>query len=274
VMTSKVSTSSLLKVISESKVEYRDQFDALAFAIHATIVGWSLELVGLQEKAEEKALDLAPQDWNASSDLYCFVYRSKDKKIKIILKAVRMGDILLIHAAVADKVYSLEFRVDDYIDIKVSLSQHDKLYKNMDRLLSILDRQFLSQICPPAPVPAATTERKNSLRDDRTVDPLLDTRFPGRRPMPLPHGDFDDDLYGPFPGVPGSIIAPFGGDGGNLMGPNHPVFGGGITIPGGRGGRGMNPRFDPYGPLPGLGEPDANHLPPPGRRPDGPDPFL
>jgi len=69
--------------------------------------------------------------------------------------------------------------------------------------------------------------------------------------------------------------------GGNLVGPNHPGFGGtldpyydpyGIGIPNdfrrGRGNRGRGPpgaRFDPFGPPGGgFGNPNNDHLPPPG----------
>ena len=61
-----------------------------------------------------------------------------------------------------------------------------------------------------------------------------------------------------------------GPNSGNLMGPrNFPGMGGGV----GRGGPphgppGMAPRFDPYGPMPGMGDPDFDELMPPG--PGGP----
>ncbi len=81
-------------------------------------------------------------------------------------------------------------------------------------------------------------------------------------PFRQPRGDFDGDLD-PLRSGRG---APFSG--GNLMGPQN--FPG--RFGGGRGSRpqsGMAPRFDPYGPVPGMGEPDFNHLPPPGSRPQG-----
>ncbi len=92
--------------------------------------------------------------------------------------------------------------------------------------------------------------------------------MPVMQPMRPGFGDFDADWQ------PTQIVPPGfggGGGGGNLMGPNHPLFdgrggvGGGVGGVGGR-GRGMQPRFDPWGPVPGMGEPDNDELLPPGGR--------
>lgn len=62
------------------------------------------------------------------------------------------------------------------------------------------------------------------------------------------------------------VVGPMSG--GNLMGPrNFP----GLTPQRPQGPPGMAPRFDPYGPVPGMGNPDFDEMPPPG--PEGPLPF-
>ena len=109
-------------------------------------------------------------------------------------------------------------------------------------------------------VPQAAFDPRDPLRvpprrpqgaDEDDEDRLRDPRGRPRG------GDFDDDLN-PLGGV---------GVGGSLMGPRQfPGMGG---RPGGSGGRGrqvpgMGPRFDPFGPVPGMGDPDFDELLPPG----------
>ena len=112
-------------------------------------------------------------------------------------------------------------------------------------------------------IPAAT-------RDPLRADPL---RIPPRNPLYAddddddpsrlrdpryrPRGDFDDDLN-PL-AIPGS-------GGGSLMGPRSFPHGGGGVRPG---VPGMAPRYDPYGPVPGMGEPDFDELMPPGMGGEG-----
>jgi hypothetical protein len=95
----------------------------------------------------------------------------------------------------------------------------------------------------------------------------LQVQRPVMRPMPI-GGDFDADWQPTV--IPPGLIQPMPAGGGNLMGPAHPLFDGrggvggrgmgglgpfGGGGPFGRGGPGgMAPRFDPFGPLPGMGE--------------------
>jgi len=164
------------------------------------------------------------------------------------------------------KVLSVEINVDDYVNSKADFKARDlgSVFKDLGRLVNLFEEQLGSRLVPPLP------EEKKAERVDLRVprvDPLIDTSWQPRVPLPL-HGDFDNDWRAPAPDPFTGGIPNFGG-GGSLMGPTHPLFSGR-----GRGlGRGVpRPRFDPYGPTQGFGEPDNDNLPPPG--PSGPNPYL
>jgi hypothetical protein len=167
----------------------------------------------------------------------------------------------------------------------------ENLYKDLPALLARYDSAVLDPLLPKPPSSDAAKKDAAPAHDSLRVQhgPL---RVPPRGYVPDSEGGDggDDDnphLRDPFRRQPrgdfaGDLdpLAVGGGpNGGMLMGPrNFPGSMGGGGHP--RGGHpsgppGTAPRFDPYGPMPGMGDPDFDELPPPGvRGPNLPGPPL
>jgi len=191
----------------------------------------------------------------------------------------------------SSSVLSLELNVDDYVnnDHDVSLTDYKRLYLDLAGLLMLFDSQIGSKIGP-----AENTGNKSMITGIDVTDPLRAGPVHHHPRNPLVSTDVDDyhdhdrlrdprghmGMGGSYPrrGDFSDDLNPLGGagSGGNLMGPrNFPYPGqsggavGGVPVPG------MAPRFDPYGPVPGMGDPDFDELIPPGlggpqRGPRGP----
>jgi len=171
------------------------------------------------------------------------------------------------HPETQTQPLSLEISVDDFVRSNITdWSDYQALYKDLAGLLALFDAQLVSKVlpatnAPPIHVPNVTPidvpsqprlyPLPRNVIDDRTLiddenqdDRLRDPRF--RRPR----GDFEGDLN------------PFAPASGNLMGPRNFPFPNpnGDERPSGL--PGLAPRFDPYGPKPGMGEPDFDELVP------------
>jgi len=148
------------------------------------------------------------------------------------------------------------------------------------------------EIPPRAPPPYSergeTARSPNGMRPPRSGGDLDEDRgayFDGDRPvfnMPggvnIPHPGTDLDPLGlgrnGLGGVRHGEYDIF--EGGNLVGPGQlDRMGRGSGAAGrGRGGRGMAPRFDPYGPFPGMGNPNRDHMRKPGPGGFGPGGWM
>eukprot|EP01113_Clastostelium_recurvatum_P031367 TRINITY_DN3907_c0_g1_i2.p1 TRINITY_DN3907_c0_g1~~TRINITY_DN3907_c0_g1_i2.p1 ORF type:complete len:356 (-),score=78.50 TRINITY_DN3907_c0_g1_i2:94-1044(-) len=208
-----------------------------------------------------------PDNYASDPSCYSFTYKHPQSAMTFILKAIPMGDILLIHGRALEdkKVLSLEVAPHDYVNEKALAEKTpsfvDGLYKDVGTLISLFRINVTSKLLPSINKPgyedgqeqsatttsSTTTPSSNSTAParapapDRRHDPL---REPDRHPY-RPHGQPPMAVGGPygppgyfgvgeadrFPGMPG--LGGMGGMGGNLIGPNHPGFA---------------PRFgDPYG---------------------------
>jgi translation initiation factor IF-2 len=239
------------------------------------------------------ALPSIPPNWNSNADGFCFQYLSTagSSPQRLLVKSLRMDRVLMVHATVKSgaaassasqsaSIKSLDLNVDDHVNsaalpsaaapAAASSSGPDfsKLYKDLPALLARYDSAVLDPLLPkPASVDAGADKQRAAgpgpAHDPLRVPPRGGFQPPSyddeneylRDPFRRPRGDFHGDLA-----VGG------GPNGGMLMGPrNFPGMTGGG---GGAGGPmrppGMAPRFDPYGPVPGMGDPDFDELPPPG----------
>ena len=276
--------------------QYKDGHDAVMFALHTHLLRRSLVCHALtppplstsssQQQPQQRELPYVPPGWNSSDDSYSFTYHhSTLPHVTIVVKGVKMGGSLIVHAIrqrggdgstgstthtqLKDDVpASVELSVSDYVNSTASLSDYRSLYKDLGGLLLLFDSQVAARILPPPPAQSsiAAFHQPNDVRDPLRVPPVRSPFSVGeededrlRDPRFRPRvGDFEDDLN-PLGGLHGGRV------GGSLMGPGQFPYGG----PGGVGPHrptvpGLAPRFDPYGPVPGMSEPDFDELVPPG----------
>jgi len=272
---------SIIQKFTSIKPKCRNTNDSVVLILHLLMKENGFLFFGCGDKNDESANDALPISWNKSDDSYTFRYKSKEGKT-VLLKAIVLEGQLLIHALfVGDKnMHNLTIAVDEFINPDVALDNYEKLFKNIDTLMTLFTLDIIEPLnsSPEVPVASEKEAPKKILQDPiQDYDPL---RIPSRyqpRPSPLadpsfgnpyatPFGSGHSDVFPDIPGGPGGL---FGGPGsGNLIGPNHPGFNPGFQNPSRGRGRGQFPgaRFDPYGP-PGFGNqfgnPDNDELPPP-----------
>lgn len=276
------SEESVMLVIRASRPNFRNNYDKLAFAVHASFLSSGFVLISTGPPAlsenplssssstEEVGIDR----WNEVDDEYAFVYKNPKKgNKKVLLKCLVMGDKLMVDALSdgAPEPVHLEINVDDFATETVA-GDYDSQFKNLGKLVSSLKSDVLSKLDgSSAGGPASVTSRLSAEEPNRNVDGSASSQEPHRGFVVPPVNPFGgSDLY---PG-PGAGMYPSRGDfggGSMLVGPEDPRWFGGGGFPGiagGPGGLGVPPgaRFDPYGPpgVPGF-EPD-------GRFPRGPVP--
>lgn len=239
-----------------------------------------------------------PDGWNASEDVYTFVYEragggAAEGREKVVMKAVRMDDTVLFHvASKGGRVASLEVLLAQHTEPgKDPAEDPAAVFKRLDALVQLAASGLYEPVAEAAAAGGgAGTQQRRRPQDRRPAyedDPLRagPPRRPGFGPpgygggMPgRGGGDFDRDVGPSFPpGMGGgNPLVGGGGMGGMRVGPGHPMFGRpggrGPRPPGGRGGGVPRPRYDPIGPFGGDGGPDNDELRPPG--PPPPDMFM
>jgi len=272
---------------------FKSKHDALFILLHSIMESAGFKLVGLGESENLVENKAVPDDWNASQDAWAFRYRHNKSSMIFLLKALRLGTQLHVHALAVeqDQPLSLELNVPDYV-VNDNFSDVENLYRNVENLVEIFAKNVMSKLLPSvqdvsAPAPTAPTRSSPASRppdpyyppDPLRIGPPRTPQYPQGLP---PFGTGGEDLYhgpgGGFGFIPGGDPyggVPFGG-GGSLIGPHHPGFG--IRDPSRpplpNGGRGFpfppppGARFDPYGPPGVRPNPDPDHLPPPGHNYD------
>ncbi|KAK6943585.1 PI31 proteasome regulator, N-terminal [Dillenia turbinata] len=221
---------SVLTLIRASRPTLRNAFDKVAFAVHASFLasGYILTFTGSSCLSESAFNSSSPDEvgidgWNESDEEYVFVYAHPVKSSK------NMNDMLLVDALTtggAEPVH-VEFNVNEFVEDSES-GNYSAHYKNLSKLVNILDKEILSKIDGGGSSSVASSDNKASSSEVR------------ERSRPEPSGP--EDPYNPLPGGDA-------GSGGMLIGPNDPRwFGGGRgpSFPGGPGVSGA--RFDPFGP--------------------------
>jgi len=257
------------------------------------------KLVGLGESSNQVEDKTLPEEWNKNIDAYSFRYRHSQSSMTFLLKALRLGTKLLVHALALEQNEILQMDLDtaDYVNNVQSFDNIDSVFRDTDKLLKIFTDTIVLKLIPTVSSLQSSAPNRNAPAPQRQprVDPYPDPYpddplriGPPRRPQGHvdqrnPYSIGDDDLF-PGPGSGFGMIGPppgYGGPlggGGNVVGPNHPIFGQGrggnpfgFNPPDAFGPQGVRPppgaRFDPLGP-PGVNQPgpDYDHMHRPGRR--------
>ncbi|PON59939.1 PI31 proteasome regulator [Parasponia andersonii] len=287
---------SVMVVIRASRPSFRNNYDKVAFTVHASFLASGFVLTATGPPAfSDTALSSSSTDevgidhWNEVDGEYAFVYANPEKgSKKVLVKCLVMNDKLLVDALAdgSSEPVHLEINVGDYVGENGD-SNYSTQFKNLDRLVKSLDSEIFSKLDG-----SSKASSSSNLRSSETSD--------GSRPyvnepvsrVPESPGVFihpSGVLYPPaypvggsdlFPG-PGAGMYPHRGDFGSgnmLVGPNDPRFFGGGGEPGFPGAQpGVPPgaRFDPYGPpgVPGF-EPNRFTRTPPRRPGSGTHPDL
>lgn len=287
-------TQQVINLLTETiKPEVKSKWEALFIFLHAVLQLNGFKLVGLGEQdnlVQDKQL---PTEWN-SPDSFAFRYRHSQSSMVFLVKGIRMGNLLLVHALAVEQnqILNLELNTTEFI-ANETFQNLSNLYKNGDKLIQEISQKIVLNLVPTVEhLRAASREQSQQPQrqppqpqpnhPDFPDDPLRvgPPRYP--RPgfyPPAPGGIGGDDLD-PFSGVGGMGVFPtpypIGGrrGGGGLVGPGHPMFGPGVLDPYARGGggfggpgRGTYPppgaRFDPFGPPGFRSGPDNDHERPP-----------
>ncbi|KAL5711371.1 hypothetical protein ACHQM5_021835 [Ranunculus cassubicifolius] len=276
----------VMAVIKASRPNFRNPFDKVAFALHASFLASGYALLATGNSAFSDTIYSSPpsdevgiEGWNEKEDGYGFVYSKIEKGVKktVLVKCLIMGDYLVIDALCStheDREISVQINVNDYTEENSGSSNFADKYKDFGKLVKTLNSDILSRM-------------EDSLKKDAGASPSgsqVDHPAPSTRPEqnkrepqgpepdragfvvpPVLPGHFDDSMPGPGAGVY-PRVGPVGG-GSMLVGPNDPRWFG-APQPGFPAGSGVPPgaRYDPYGP-PGLPGFEPNRF---GRNPQRP----
>lgn len=272
-----------------SSLDLKCKTDAVVALVHWAMVLAGFQCVGIGDDANVTSHNIEPSEllppgWNNDCDIYSLKYVHQKDKSKILLKIARADAVLLIsglHLA-NNKVVSTSVRINE--QISDDYKNYKRAYKDKQGLYHQIKQDITSHLDSPKPTDANPTvsveQRTNPQSTDvpvtrprRTLDddPLGEEMF---YPPPLRHLVRDDD---PLAIGRGDLDPTGRSQGGMLADPRRLPdlrvrprdrdrgFPWGAVPPGAR--------FDPYGPpIPGrdnrryppFGEPDPDHLPPPG----------
>eukprot|EP00271_Cylindrocystis_brebissonii_P018354 TRINITY_DN5147_c0_g2_i1.p1 TRINITY_DN5147_c0_g2~~TRINITY_DN5147_c0_g2_i1.p1 ORF type:complete len:323 (+),score=59.89 TRINITY_DN5147_c0_g2_i1:247-1215(+) len=301
--------ATILALIQAAHPSFRNAHDAVAYVVHAGLVASGLRLIAVGAQAESQASTAAPdgrlpdssiEGWNDGDEgVYSFRYQAgeeaisagkgaADRPFTVVLKALALGDLLLIDVAREGEAASgdtaplhSEIRVAEFAVIDGAPSPiYARQFGNLEGLLACLNRDIWQPIFErwlqkgDNQGASATSETSSAAAVSRPrveAPPGEERRgYPAPR---MPQFGGDDLLPGGLPRDLPHIIGPGGAGGiggGMLLGPNDPRWGSGVSFP--QPPRGLPPgaRFDPYGP-PRLGgfNPDffQTGRPSPSRRP-------
>ncbi|CAH3158291.1 unnamed protein product [Pocillopora meandrina] len=278
----------------------RDKFDAVILAVHACLVEREFRCINSgEERNTQQEFDFGetlPPDWNSLDDVYALQYRRGNLNSVYVLKALRLGDKVMLYLMEEDesKMFDAELDVDSYTSTSAEYNcaqgtqQMDRIFRHIDQLKTKIFKEVVDKFTSSSRAGSNEERRQNRTDNQREQpsrlindDPL---RIPPRRPPDF-HGEWAPPVgpfgYGDgdrFPGYPGGsggmLMDPFraggmGGVGPGRLGP-QPLPG---QLP--RGAVPPGARFDPFGPVPRGGSrtdprsgrfagPDPDHLPPPG----------
>ncbi|XP_054779743.1 probable proteasome inhibitor [Prosopis cineraria] len=268
------SDKSVMAVIRAARPTFRNNYDKIAFSVHASFLasGYVLTATGPQAVSDSALSnpstdEVSVDHWNELDDEYAFVYANPDKgSKKVLVKCLVMNDKVLVDALSdgSSEPVHLEIDVGDYTGDNGSSNYSDQ-FKNLDKLVKSLDKEVFSKL-EGSSKPSSSSNPGSSEAGDRSRSEVHqpDARFHDPAGPPIhPSGviyppinpDWGSDLY---PG-PGAGVYPMrggpGGGGSMLVGPDDPRWFGGIGgepgFPGGQPGVPPGARFDPYGP-PGV----------------------
>lgn len=239
--------------------------DVLVIFVHWKLISNGYLCLGLENETNQsgEASELLPNNWNTSDDLYQ-------------LKYIKDGSVYILKCIIVEKQLLISFvRVKDGEASSLTLDQDVQIHDNFSNYKeTFLDKSNLEKLVEKNLVEPLTEKKKIPVTKQQPP-PEASHRDPLALPRLLPERS---NPY--FPDIGSGDLDPFGRGGGMLMDPLHrrrpPVnpsyLPPGAVPPGAR--------FDPFGPEPpqqfptgrfstprprgGFGEPDPDHLPPPG----------
>ncbi|KAF7845438.1 putative proteasome inhibitor isoform X2 [Senna tora] len=145
----------VMAVIRAARPTFRNKYDKIAFAVHASFhaSGYVLTATG-PHALSDTALsnpstdEVAVDHWNELDDEYAFVYANPENRSKkVLLKCLVMNDKLLVDALCggSSEALHLEINVEDYAGDNGSNNYSDQ-YKNLDKFVKGLDKDILSKL--------------------------------------------------------------------------------------------------------------------------------
>jgi len=245
----------------------------LAFAVHSAILNSGFVCTGsasLDFTEAENWPSVLPLGWlDDTGAKFSFRYRARSSASdKLVWKGVVMTDLLAISAndpySTGKDAMTMHLRIKDFVKSKAG--EPPALVESKEReLFSVIEERIIP-IAGVRKSPQGDVSPNYFLNNLPTVGVSRPSGMVSPQPGP---GGFQGDL------VPG------GAGGSMLFGPGNPQFDARfrpqnprLTDPNLRGGRIPEARFDPYGPMGGVGfDPDPDDLPMPGRNsmfPTGP----
>jgi len=303
----------VLKLEQADLPTLRNASDAVVLALHANMLELGFRLTHVHEQPFNAAplpthshspaaptpsippSSVFPGGWDVDPSAYSFKYTHPQSSMTFLIKAIPMGDLLLVHGRALEdkKVFSVEVTPSEFVGPESlrNFSSFDGLFQNLDTLLSLFRIDITSKLLPMINKPgyedgqeSTTTSTATSRQPPSSAPPRDDPlRIPPRQPYRDPFAQPPLMVGGPYGGGPAGYFGvgeadrfpalggPFGGDGGNLIGPNHPGFGPARPF-------GSRPPGFGYDPDRSFGLPPSERLPPgavpPGARfdPFGPPP--
>lgn len=249
-------SKSVTDFLNEYKPIIRNEFDGAILAILFTMKRLGFRCTSCSEQQiSPNVTDPIPNGWNQSFDSYSFSFRHPRSGMTFIVKALTLGEKLLIHALTLEdnKTKSIEINASEFVN-KEKLTDYSNLYKDSQHLIALFRINVIDHLLPstkegyqPGHISTSTSSQQSPSRNQREPDndydfdydplrvPNTGNRRPQRSPLqegpPLypqpfipPFGMGGNDLYPTGPGFgPQPFIPP--NSGGGLMGPNHPGFG-------------------------------------------------
>eukprot|EP00252_Welwitschia_mirabilis_P009470 TRINITY_DN2206_c0_g1_i4.p1 TRINITY_DN2206_c0_g1~~TRINITY_DN2206_c0_g1_i4.p1 ORF type:complete len:264 (+),score=61.92 TRINITY_DN2206_c0_g1_i4:296-1087(+) len=256
---------SVLAVIRAARPSFRNCHDKIAFLLHAAFLsaGFSLTSVGSAAASlsapppfsgnEDKEID----GWNEMKDSYAFCYERSDngRSQSIIVKALVVGDLLVVDAVPYEKsakseICNLDINVKEFCKEGAGIQNLAEHYKNLPALLEKINSALLSRV-EKAGKPSSDGKTNAGQTDEGTCQ-----KTPGNGTQPYPScGQQDHPGYAtpPIPSIGGDDLLPGPGagifphrsglssGGGMLLGPNDPRWRIGPGVP------------DPHSPDIGIG---------------------
>lgn len=263
--------------------QLRSKNDLLVSVLHFSLIQKEYHCLGIGENFEnesENGSELLPNNWNEDQENYVLRYYNIINKSKLLVKCVKVSDVLIVSALVIDgqsNGSTLTIKTNEFITDNFNSFQRAFIDGSVDRVSQILDKEVVSKMKSPsnAKSDSSNTRKEQKERHEQEIlDPLAEP----------PHQPFHGlpNIYGQQrfpPPVGGADLDPFGGGmGGMLMDPRFPPHFGRWPNPHPGLPRGAVPpgaRFDPFGP-PGVfpnpnpnprnprnANPNPDHLPPP-----------
>ncbi|XP_059614487.1 proteasome inhibitor PI31 subunit [Phlebotomus argentipes] len=255
--------SLLLRTIAN---DIRSDLDVLVAVIHwhMTRNGFSCLSIGDDKTLADtdRGSELLPEDWSSQGDVYKLRYLRRGELF--ILTALQTQEVALFNllSVKSQEVTNVQFNVGE--TVRARSGNLTEVLNDAPNVLKKIDEEFLTPKANQTPKePSRSPPQRNPLLEDRGIG--INRGIPD--PFSVGRGDLD-----PLGRLGGGMLFPGPGHG------HFPPPGGfrdpGFGIPGGLPPGAVPPgaRFDPFAPLPTNpgrprrlpGNPDNDHLPPPG----------